>query len=109
MPFPKLRGIVPPMITPLHDRDTLDHADLERIVGLKDSSGDLGYFSRLLEAARVRPDWSVLVGPEHLLAETVSRGGDGGVNGGANLHPRLFVELFEAAVRGDTARVAELQ
>ena len=27
-----LRGIVPPMITPLRDRDTLDVAGLERLV-----------------------------------------------------------------------------
>lgn len=81
----------------------------EKIVGIKDSSGDLDYFHRLLELKRQRPGWSVLVGPEHLLAETVRRGGDGGVNGGANYHPRLFVELFEAVTRNDPARVAELQ
>jgi 4-hydroxy-tetrahydrodipicolinate synthase len=51
----------------------------------------------------------VLVGPEHLLAETAQRGGDGGVNGGANYHPRLFVDLFAAVKRGDCARVEELQ
>jgi 4-hydroxy-tetrahydrodipicolinate synthase len=84
-------------------------ADLPGLVGLKDSSGDLAYFSSLLEVARARSDWSVLVGPEHLLAETVALGGDGGVNGGANLHPRLFVDLFEAAERRDAARIVELQ
>jgi 4-hydroxy-tetrahydrodipicolinate synthase len=84
-------------------------ADLPGLVGLKDSSGDLAYFSSLLEAARARSDWSVLVGPEHLLVETVALGGDGGVNGGANLHPRLFVDLFKAAERRDAARIVELQ
>jgi 4-hydroxy-tetrahydrodipicolinate synthase len=81
----------------------------ERIIGVKDSSGDLAYFSEVLAIARERPDWSVLIGPEHLLAEAVARGGHGGVNGGANLHPRLFVELHEAAARGSAAKVAELQ
>jgi 2-dehydro-3-deoxy-D-pentonate aldolase len=83
--------------------------DEPRIAGVKDSSGDLDYFDRLLKVAKGRPDWSVLVGPEHLLAETVRRGGNGGVCGGANLHPRLFVDVYEAAKRGDAARVAELQ
>lgn len=87
-------------------RRLLDHP---RIMGVKDSSGDLGYFDQLLELARARPDWSVLVGPEALLAETVMRGGHGGVNGGANLNPRLFVDLYEAASRNATERVAELQ
>jgi 4-hydroxy-tetrahydrodipicolinate synthase len=36
-------------------------------------------------------------------------GGHGGVNGGANLFPRLYVALYEAAVRGDVPRVRELQ
>jgi 4-hydroxy-tetrahydrodipicolinate synthase len=80
-----------------------------RIVGVKDSSGDLGYFEQLLAVARERPDWSVLVGPEHLLADAVERGGQGGVNGGANLCPRLFVELYAAACRHDAPRIAALR
>jgi 4-hydroxy-tetrahydrodipicolinate synthase len=83
--------------------------DNRRIVGVKDSSGDLGYFEQLLAIARGRPDWGVLIGPEHLLADAVARGGHGGVNGGANLHPRLFVQLYEAALRGDALRVAALR
>lgn len=82
---------------------------LKEIVGVKDSSGDLAYFDRVLTLKRERPDWSVLVGPEHLLAEATQRGGDGGVNGGANYHPRLFVNLFAAVKSGDRARVEELQ
>jgi 4-hydroxy-tetrahydrodipicolinate synthase len=82
---------------------------VDRIVGVKDSSGDLAYFDELLAIARERPDWSVLIGPEELLAEAVARGAQGGVNGGANLSPRLFVDLYEAARRGETDRVAEIQ
>ncbi len=83
--------------------------DNPRIAGVKDSSGDLGYFEQVLAIARQRPDWGVLIGPEHLLADAVARGGHGGVNGGANLHPRLFVDLYEAACRGDVARIAALR
>ncbi len=83
-------------------------AQHERIVGIKDSSGDVEYFRHLIELKQVRPDWSILIGPEHLTAAAVSWGGDGGVNGGANLYPQLFVRLFEAASRDDTAAVREL-
>ncbi len=82
---------------------------VESIHGLKDSSGDLGLFEAYLEEAQARPDWSLLVGPEHLTARAVAAGGDGGVNGGANLEPRLFVDLYEAARSGDAERVAALQ
>jgi len=87
-------------------RRAMDHP---RIIGVKDSGGDMAYFEQLLKLARERADWSVFVGPEHLTAEAVARGGHGGVNGGANLLPRLFVELYEAARQRDAARVTALQ
>jgi 2-dehydro-3-deoxy-D-pentonate aldolase len=80
-----------------------------RIIGLKDSSGDLDYFREALALRHERPDWTFLTGPEHLLAPSVALGGDGGVNGGANLCPHLFVELHEAARQNDSSRVALLQ
>ncbi len=83
--------------------------DQERIVGLKDSSGDLVYFRRMRRlAATERPDWSFLVGPEELLAESVLLGGHGGINGGANLHPALYVSLYQAAKNGGLGRTREL-
>jgi 4-hydroxy-tetrahydrodipicolinate synthase len=81
----------------------------ERIVGVKDSSGDMNYFEQLIPIAQQRRDWSVLMGPEHLLPEAVQHGGQGGVNGGANLCPRLFVDLYEAARLGDKVRVCQLK
>ncbi len=79
------------------------------IAGVKDSCGDIAQFQRLLEFRSVRSDWTFLIGPEHLTAEAVLLGGDGGVNGGANLLPRLFTDIYDAALKKDTSRVAELQ
>jgi len=78
------------------------------VVGLKDSSADMIYFHQVRRLARARPDWTLLVGPEELLAESVLLGGDGGVCGGANLFPRLYVELYQASHRGDVERVRDL-
>lgn len=82
---------------------------LDRVIGLKDSSGELGYFAQALEIARARPDWTVLIGQESLLARAVGMGGHGTVAGGALVDPALLVGLYEAARAGDTARVAALQ
>ncbi|MGL5094834.1 MAG: dihydrodipicolinate synthase family protein, partial [Planctomycetia bacterium] len=79
------------------------------IVGVKDSSGDLVYFRRLLKMRDLRPDWTFYVGPEQLLGPATLAGGDGGVNGGANYAPRLFVDLYDAARRGDHGAVHRLQ
>jgi 4-hydroxy-tetrahydrodipicolinate synthase len=69
----------------------------EAIVGLKDSSGDLDYFQKIRQLCTPRPDWTLLMGPEHLLARSLELGGDGGVSGGANIFPQLFVQIYEAA------------
>ena len=81
----------------------------QNICGVKDSSGDLAAYEKLLELRRVRPDWTFLMGPELLTAASMRLGGDGGVNGGANLHPRLFVDLFHAADQQNQAEVDRLQ
>jgi dihydrodipicolinate synthase/N-acetylneuraminate lyase len=78
------------------------------IIGVKDSGGDIDYFRELLQLKEVRPDWTILIGPEHLTAEAVAMGGDGGVNGGANIFPRLFVDVYNAASAGDADSLAPL-
>jgi 2-dehydro-3-deoxy-D-pentonate aldolase len=81
-----------------------------QIVGIKDSSGDLDYFSKICEVRKeVRPDdWTVMIGPEHLLVDALQLGGDGGVSGGANIYPGLFVSLYEAATATDSQLVSSL-
>lgn len=84
-------------------------AQLEGIIGVKDSSGDLNYFRQLVEVVRERPDWRLFIGPEHLLTEALRLGGHGGVNGGALIEPQLLVGLFNAVKSGDPVREAQLQ
>ncbi len=83
-------------------------ADFPGIAGIKDSSGNMMYFRRLQGLLRDHPNFSVLMGPEELLAEAVLLGGHGGVSGGANLLPALYVELYDAASAKDLPRVEEL-
>lgn len=83
--------------------------EVPQIIGLKDSSANMIYFHHLLRLRRSRPDWTILMGPEELLAASVLFGADGGVCGGANLLPRLYVDLFEAARRGELPRTRRLQ
>lgn len=83
--------------------------DEERIIGLKDSSGDMAGFLRLCELTKLRPGWTLLMGPEDKIAAGVAAGGHGGVPGGALIHPKLFVEICRAALAGDQPRVAVLQ
>ena len=83
-------------------------AELPNIWGIKDSTGDLGQFLKLRDLLDDRPDFTILIGPEQLLATAVSRGAHGGVCGGANLYPELYVSLYDAAVAGNTAEAERL-
>jgi 2-dehydro-3-deoxy-D-pentonate aldolase len=94
-------------------RTSFELATIERlmdeptVVGLKDSSGDMNYFERAGALARRRDDWSLLIGQEHLLAPALERGADGGVCGGANVCPQLFVQIYEATLATTDTVIAE--
>lgn len=74
------------------------------IIGIKDSSGDLSNFRALCEAFRDQPEFRIFVGPEEILAETLEMGGHGGVTGGANLFPKLYVTLYDAFQKKETVK-----
>jgi 4-hydroxy-tetrahydrodipicolinate synthase len=83
-------------------------AELPNVCGIKDSTGDLEQYLLLRDALADKPEFSILVGPEQLLGEAVSHGAHGGVCGGANLYPELYVGLYEAARAGDAEETARL-
>lgn len=100
-----------PALTKVHfELETVRRAmDEPRIIGLKDSSGDFKYFKSMAQIIGKRSDWSLLIGPEEKLFEGLKLGGHGGVNGGANLFPKLYVKLVEAHRSGNVTRAQELQ
>jgi 2-dehydro-3-deoxy-D-pentonate aldolase len=79
------------------------------IVGIKDSSGNGVYFQKLLALKKVKPEFSILIGPEEMLSQSVLSGCDGGVSGGANIFPNLYVRLFEAAKNRDFEMISKIQ
>jgi 4-hydroxy-tetrahydrodipicolinate synthase len=84
-------------------------ADLPNVWGIKDSSGDMDYFAELIRRLADRPEFAVLCGPEERLAEAIAKGANGGIAGGSNLAPELFVELYRAATNRETQKVADIQ
>ena len=79
------------------------------IIGLKDSSANGVYFQKLIYLLRNKPEFTLLCGPEEMTAEVILMGGHGGVNGGANLFPELYVALYDAAASKYFEKLAELQ
>jgi len=79
-----------------------------RVIGMKDSSADMFYYNQLLELARPR-QLPLLMGPEELLMESLLIGGSGGVPGGGNVFPELFVAVYESAKAGRLEEARRLQ
>jgi 4-hydroxy-tetrahydrodipicolinate synthase len=74
-----------------------------RIAGLKDSGGDLGYGTELLDAVAVAgsgADFSVLTGIDSLLVAYMLAGARGTICASANLVPELVTATYETVRAG---------
>lgn len=80
-----------------------------QVIGFKDSSANAVYFQSVMYKMQERRDFAMLVGPEEITGECVLLGAHGGINGGANMFPELYVAMYEAASTGDLPRVRQLQ
>ena len=80
-----------------------------QIIGFKDSSANAVYFQSVMYKMHERQDFAMLVGPEEITGECVLLGAHGGINGGANMFPELYVARYEAAHSGDLQRVRQFQ
>ena len=108
-PLPTLLYNIPSHTKVAVELDTVRWAmQDDRVIGLKDSSMDMGYFRQVGQILPQRPDWSLLVGSERAMVETMKLGGHGCVGGAGNVWPRLLVDLYEAIGGGDAAAVRKL-
>lgn len=100
-----------PSMTKVYMRPALlrSLAAIPGIRGYKDSSGNMPDFHEVLLDLSEREDFSIFVGPEELLGEAVLYGADGGVSGGANISPKLFVDMYNAARQGDVLNMRKYQ
>lgn len=71
-----------------------------KILGIKDSSGDLKYIEQLIQAVSPH-QFPVLIGPEEILVPAMRLGAVGGVNGGGVLFPAVYAARIAAYAAGD--------
>ena len=93
---------IPSYASPI-DVPTIRRLALEfpRVVGIKDSSGDLAFMMRMISAVRPhRPDFSFLTGWEAVLAPMLMIGCDGGTHASSNAVPEVTRRIFELSTEG---------
>lgn len=85
-------------------------AELERVVGIKDSSGDLAFMMRMIAAIRpYRPEFSFLTGWEAVLVPMLMIGADGGTHAISGVVPELTRQMFDLARSRELDKAMALQ
>ncbi len=83
-------------------------AGQEAFIGIKDSSGNFGYFQTV--AAEYRSErFGVVTGSDRFLFPSLLVGGDGSIGPTANIAPQWFVQLWDAVQAGDIDAAREAQ
>jgi 4-hydroxy-tetrahydrodipicolinate synthase len=80
-------------------------AEIEQVVGTKESSGDLHQVSQIIAATP--DDFSVLSGDDWATLPILALGGQGVISTSSNLAPSEVVELVRAFRAGDLARARD--
>jgi 4-hydroxy-tetrahydrodipicolinate synthase len=84
--------------------------ECERIVAIKDSSGDLPHMIRMIKAVRPnRPDFSFLTGWDAALMPMLLIGCDGGTNATSGIVPEITRKLYDLTLAGRLDEARELQ
>ncbi|MBN2024870.1 MAG: dihydrodipicolinate synthase family protein [Pirellulales bacterium] len=85
-------------------------AEFERIVGIKDSSGDVPFMMRMIRAVQpIRPDFVFLTGWELVLVPMLLLGCHGGTNAISGVVPEATRRLFDLVRAGAIAEAMTLQ
>ncbi|MCF7944298.1 MAG: 4-hydroxy-tetrahydrodipicolinate synthase [Spirochaetia bacterium] len=83
-------------------------ADIENIVGVKDSSGDLTLTSEYIRKTKNK-NFCVLAGRDTLIHAALCYGGTGSIAACANIAPRVVSDIYDKYVSGDIKGSLEAQ
>jgi len=84
-----------------------DLAQISNIVGLKDSSGQLGYILAVLE--KVRDKINVMCGHDEVVVAALAAGCSGAILASANVIPDVWVQIYNHVKKGELQKARELQ
>jgi 4-hydroxy-tetrahydrodipicolinate synthase len=101
---------IPMLSSPIEVGTVQRLAEHERIVGIKDSSGDVGQMCRMIHKIRPnRPGFTFLTGWEAVLVPMLTVGADGGTNATSGIAPEVTRRLFDLTQAGKIAEAMQIQ
>ncbi|MDD3253982.1 MAG: 4-hydroxy-tetrahydrodipicolinate synthase [Lachnospiraceae bacterium] len=86
-------------------------AEIDNIVGAKDSSGNFANILGYIEAGKKKTNgkFSVLSGNDQLIIWTLQAGGTGGIAGCANVYPHTMASIYDEFMAGNWEKAKEYQ
>ena len=101
---------IPMLSSPIEVETVRRLAELERIIGIKDSSGDVGHMCRMIAAIRPeRPEFTFMTGWEAVLIPMLAVGANGGTNASSGIVPEVTRRLFELFQEGNLKEAMRIQ
>jgi 4-hydroxy-tetrahydrodipicolinate synthase len=101
---------IPMFASPIDVPTILRLAEHPRIVGIKDSSGDMAFMMRMIASVRPeRPDFAFLNGWEAVLVPMLLIGCDGGTNATSGVAPELTRAIYDLVRGGKIDEAMRLQ
>jgi 4-hydroxy-tetrahydrodipicolinate synthase len=104
---PLLLYNVPPVATPIEPETIARLAEIENVVGMKDS-GDFIHIQDVLFRTRGR-DFRMLSGLEYHLVAALQIGARGGTPSPSNIWPQVYVEMYDKTISGKVEEAFALQ
>ncbi|MFW9839090.1 MAG: 4-hydroxy-tetrahydrodipicolinate synthase [Candidatus Thorarchaeota archaeon] len=84
-----------------------DLAELDNIIGIKDSSGSVPYILELIQ--KLKGKMEVIIGADECFLSAVVAGSKAAIMASANVIPHLWLEIMRLAQSGKIEEAAELQ
>src|SRR5688572_2906342 len=85
-------------------------SEFERVIGIKDSTGDVAFMCRMMRAIKPnRPDFTFLTGWDVVLMPMLIMGVDGGTNATSGIVPELMRKLYDLVMAGRFDEAQPLQ
>ena len=101
---------IPMLSSPIEVNTVARLAEFDKIIGIKDSSGDVGQMCRLIHQIRPnRPEFTFMTGWEAVLVPMLAVGADGGTNASSGIVPEITRILFDLTQEGKIAEAMKIQ
>jgi len=84
-------------------------ADIENIIAIKDSTGDMTNTCEYIRLTKDKPDFHVLVGRDTLIYGGLCYGASGAISSCSNVAPKLTVSIYEKFIQGDLKGALDAQ